>query len=160
LEKGATRNLASRSRAGHPLVSARRRIPLEGRPQSAEPTLSPIILSSIIDPIFPGGIVRPHWFYILVSLAEADRHGSAIMRDVLELTDGALKLWPATLYGSLDELRARHWIDEIDGAAGSERRRCYRLTPRGRAVLTDEAERLGRLARVARARVRAHTGGA
>jgi DNA-binding PadR family transcriptional regulator len=159
LEKGATRNLASRSRAGHPLVSARRRIPLEGRPQSAEPTLSPIILSSIIDPIFPGGIVRPHWFYILVSLAEADRHGSAIMRDVLELTDGALKLWPATLYGSLDELREQGWIRELEHAPAhaDERghKRWFRITAPGRRALGAEAARLEALARVAARRLAA-----
>jgi DNA-binding PadR family transcriptional regulator len=49
--------------------------------------------------------MRRHWFFILLSLAERDRHGSGVMRDVLELTEGELKLWPVTLYGSLDELR-------------------------------------------------------
>ena len=37
--------------------------------------------------------MRRHWFYILLSLAERERHGSGIMRDVLELTDGDLRLW-------------------------------------------------------------------
>ena len=49
--------------------------------------------------------MRRHWFFILLSLAERDRHGSGIVRDVLELTGGELRLWPVTLYGSLDELR-------------------------------------------------------
>ena len=40
-------------------------------------------------------------YYILLSLAAEDRHGAGVVRDVLELTDGELKLWPATLYGSL-----------------------------------------------------------
>jgi len=100
--------------------------------------------------------LKPHWFYILLALADDDRHGLAIARDVQSLSDGSVRLWPATLYGSLDELRARKWIEELaeHPEAESERRRYYCLTRTGRAVLTDEAERLSRLARLARARVR------
>jgi DNA-binding PadR family transcriptional regulator len=100
--------------------------------------------------------LKPHWFYILLALAEGERHGLAVARDVQALSGGAVRLWPATLYGSLEELRARRWIEELDEppAQESERRRYYRITRGGRAVLTDEAERLGRLARLARSRVR------
>jgi len=100
--------------------------------------------------------IKPHWFYILLALADGDRHGLAIARDVQGLSDGAVRLWPATLYGSLDDLRARRWIEELEEHPEdeSERRRYYRLTKSGRAVLADEAERLGRLARLTRARVR------
>ena len=100
--------------------------------------------------------LKPHWFYILLALADGDRHGLAIARDVQSLSDGAVRLWPATLYGSLDDLRRRKWIEELPEhpEQESERRRYYRLTRAGRAVLTDEAERLGRLARLARSRVR------
>src|SRR5689334_8835949 len=95
--------------------------------------------------------LKPHHFYILLALADGDRPGLAIARDVQAQSDGRVRLWPATLYGSLDELRARHWIDETSEPGDSERKRCYRLTRQGRAVLTEEAERLGKLARVARA---------
>ncbi|HTI38942.1 MAG TPA: helix-turn-helix transcriptional regulator [Vicinamibacterales bacterium] len=98
--------------------------------------------------------LKPHHFYILLALADGARHGLAIARDVQAQSDGHVRLWPATLYGSLEELRARHWIEETSDAADSERKRSYRLTHSGRAVLTDEAERLARVARVARARVR------
>ena len=100
--------------------------------------------------------LKPHFFYILLALADGDRHGLAIARDVQALSDGGVRLWPATLYGSLDELRSRKWIEELDQHPEdeSERKRYYRLTRAGRTVLTDEAERLGRLARLARARVR------
>src|SRR6185295_319066 len=100
--------------------------------------------------------VKPHVFYILLALAEGDRHGLAIARDVQALSDGEVRLWPATLYGSLDELRTRKWIEELaeHPADESERRRYYRLTRAGRAALNDEAERLARLARLARARAR------
>src|SRR5438477_7129678 len=100
--------------------------------------------------------LKLHWFYILLALADGDRHGLAIARDVQALSDGDVRLWPATLYGSLDELRARKWIEELPEPPTdeSERRRYYRLTRSGRTVLTDEAERLGRLARLAKTRAR------
>jgi DNA-binding PadR family transcriptional regulator len=100
--------------------------------------------------------LKPHFFYILLALAEGERHGLAIARDVQSLSDGSIRLWPATLYGSLEELRARKWIEELDEHPEdeSERRRYYRITRAGQHVLTDEAERLGRLARLARARIR------
>ena len=100
--------------------------------------------------------LKPHFFYILLALADGERHGLAIARDVQSLSDNAVRLWPATLYGSLDELRARKWIEELDEhpEEESERKRYYRITRAGRRVLDAEAERLGRLAKLARARVR------
>jgi len=98
--------------------------------------------------------VKPHWFHILLALADEPRHGSGIMRDVLELTDGELRLWPATLYGSLEDLRELGWIDELDEtpAGESDRKRYYRITDAGRATLEREAERLAELAELARRR--------
>jgi DNA-binding PadR family transcriptional regulator len=106
--------------------------------------------------------LKPHFFYILLALADADAHGLAIAREVQALSDGQLRLWPATLYGSLDDLRTRGWIEELSDDRGrpaheSDRKRYYRITPDGRSVLADEADRLGRLARIARARGRART---
>jgi DNA-binding PadR family transcriptional regulator len=100
--------------------------------------------------------LKTQFFYILLALADGERHGLAVARDVQALSDSAVKLWPATLYGSLDELRARKWIEELDEhpEEESERRRYYRITRAGRQVLEAEAERLGRLAKLARARVR------
>jgi DNA-binding PadR family transcriptional regulator len=100
--------------------------------------------------------LKPHLFYILLALADGDRHGLAIARDVQSLSGGQVRLWPATLYGSLEELRGRKWIEELPEHPEdqSERKRYYRLTRIGRAALTDEAERLGRLARLAKTRAR------
>ena len=100
--------------------------------------------------------LKPHVFYILLALADGERHGLAIARDVQALSDGSVRLWPATLYGSLDDLRTRKWIEELDEhpEQESERRRYYRLTRTGRDVLTDEADRLNRLARLVRSRMR------
>ena len=107
--------------------------------------------------------LKTPWYYILVALAAGDRHGLAIAREVLALSDGLVRLWPATLYGALEELCDRGWIEELDEARGrpaeeSERRRYYRITRSGRAAVTAETERLAGLVRVARARVKARTG--
>ena len=101
--------------------------------------------------------MRRHWFYILLSLAERDRHGSGIVRDVLALTGGELRLWPVTLYGSLDELREYAWIRELteppDGADDRGHRRWFRITPLGRRALTAELERMQRIVTVAERRL-------
>jgi DNA-binding PadR family transcriptional regulator len=106
--------------------------------------------------------VKAAHFYILLTLSHEDRHGLAIARDVQSLSDGRVRLWPATLYGSLEELRDRRWIEELEEhpAEESERRRYYRLTRSGRQALTAEAEHMSRVARLARSRVRPRTEGA
>jgi len=94
-------------------------------------------------------------FHILVSLADRDRHGYAVMQDVLERTDGALRLSPSSLYASIRRLLEQGLIEELaerpDPANDDERRRYYRLTKIGRAVAAAEARRLERLLRDARA---------
>ena len=106
--------------------------------------------------------MRRNWFFILLSLAGEDRHGSGIMRDVLELTNGDLKLWPVTLYGSIDELREQGWIRELDkapaGADDSGRKRWFRITPAGRRAVSAELARLRTTVRTASRRL-AHDGG-
>ena len=97
----------------------------------------------------------PAMFQILVAVADQDRHGYAIMQDVAARTNGALKLSPGTLYGSirrmleeglLVELSDRQRPDEDD-----ERRRYYRITVFGRTVAQAEATRLATLLRQAKA---------
>jgi DNA-binding PadR family transcriptional regulator len=106
--------------------------------------------------------LKTTWFYILLALAGEDLHGLGIARDVLSLSDGSVRLWPATLYGAIEELADRGWIAELDEprrpADESERKRYYRLTRAGRAVLTAETDRMAVLVRVARGRVKPRTG--
>jgi DNA-binding PadR family transcriptional regulator len=98
--------------------------------------------------------MKPRWFHILLSLAGGPRHGLAVMRDVRQSSSGAIHLWPATLYGSLEELMDLGWIQEIDDEArrpdASERKRYYGLTRSGRAALDAETQRLADLVRLAR----------
>jgi DNA-binding PadR family transcriptional regulator len=94
-------------------------------------------------------------FHILISLADEDRHGYAIIQDVAARTGGELKLSAGTLYrstqrmleqGLIVETRERPAPEEDD-----ERRRYYRITPFGVAVARAEARRLDRLIKLARA---------
>jgi DNA-binding PadR family transcriptional regulator len=91
-------------------------------------------------------------FQILLSLADEDLHGYAIMRQVAEQTGGRMRLGPGTLYNSIQTLLEESCIEEVEPreSEGLERRRYYRLTPAGRKLARGEADRLGELLRVAR----------
>lgn len=94
-------------------------------------------------------------FEILLALADADRHGYAIMQEVEERTQGALRLGPGTLYGAIKRLRASGLIEERAGdpePGADERRRVYCLTEKGRALAALESRRLARSVEAARAK--------
>ena len=80
--------------------------------------------------------LKAQWFHILLSLAGGEQHGYGIMQDVLDRTTGKVRLWPATLYGSIKRLIERDLIEESDERPAPElddaRRRYYRLTVLGR----------------------------
>ena len=96
--------------------------------------------------------LKTNWFHILLSLASEDQHGYGIMQEVLDRTGGKVRLWPATLYGSLKRLIDAGLIEESDDRPAREfddaRRRYYRLTRLGRRVLDAESERLQDLVRI------------
>lgn len=98
--------------------------------------------------------LTPAVFEILLALADQDRHGYGIMREVERRTKGDLKLGPGTLYGSIKRLLKAGFIedsgDRPDPALDDERRKYYRLTIRGRQVAIAEANRLERQVRQAR----------
>ena len=90
--------------------------------------------------------LSPHWFQILLSLADEDRHGLGIMNDVLERTGGQMKLWPGMLYRNLGRLVEEGLLVEVaapaDAETGGGRPRFYHLTARGRRACAAEAQRL------------------
>jgi len=92
-------------------------------------------------------------FQILLSLTDGHLHGYGIIRDVAARTEGGLRLGTGTLYTALARLETLALVEETDPrsrAKDDERRRYYRLTPLGRAVLKAEADRLDALVRQAR----------
>jgi DNA-binding PadR family transcriptional regulator len=82
--------------------------------------------------------------HILLSLAGDDLHGYGIMQEVLRQSQGQYKLGPGTLYDNLQKLIERRFLQELGQRAedADPRRRYYRLTSRGRRVLTAELARL------------------
>ena len=89
--------------------------------------------------------------HILVALAAGEKHGYAIMRDVEVLSDGAVRMGPGTLYGSIKRMLADGLIEETatrpDPDVDDQRRRYYRLTGLGEQVRTAELQRLKALIR-------------
>ena len=100
--------------------------------------------------------LQPAMFHILLSLADNDRHGYAIIQDVATRTGGEVRLSAGTLYRTIQRMLDQELIAELsqrpDPADDDERRRYYQITPFGEAVAGAEARRLSALVRLARAR--------
>jgi DNA-binding PadR family transcriptional regulator len=95
--------------------------------------------------------LTPALFHVLLSLADGEKHGYAILKEIEQRTSGAVVLSTGTLYGIVKRLLADGMIRE--SAAGSdERRTAYRLTAFGRKVALAEAERLRDLVAAAQAK--------
>lgn len=92
---------------------------------------------------------------ILLSLAEEERHGYAILKDVEEQTAGTVRVGTGSLYTALQRLEDAGWIQESPTGPGpdvDQRRKYYRLTTRGRDVTRAELLRMAGVLEVGRAR--------
>ncbi len=98
--------------------------------------------------------LQPTTFRILLSLAEEDKHGYAIILDVASRTNGEVRLSAGTLYRSIQRMLQQGLIVETKTRPAperdDERRRYYRITPLGTAVARAEARRLSDLVKMAR----------
>lgn len=110
---------------------------------------SPRKLSPETDKVVPAPVL-----YILLSLAQEERHGYAIMQDVRDRTGGRVVLGPGALYTSLQRALQAGYIREVTPRAAQEvdrrGRRAYRLTADGRRAAQRELARLGTVMRMAR----------
>lgn len=92
--------------------------------------------------------------HILLALADSEKHGYAVMREVERMTDGEIVMGPGTLYGAIKRMLAAGLLVETDErpdpAVDDERRRYYRTTGFGARVLSAEMQRLERLVQTAR----------
>ena len=92
--------------------------------------------------------------YILLAIGPEERHGYAIMHEVMRITDGGVKLGPGAIYTTIKRLLADGFIEESDERPDPElddqRRRYYRLTALGRSVAATEVRRLEALVSSAR----------
>ena len=100
--------------------------------------------------------LSPAVFHILLALADGERHGYAIMREVERGTGGKVRMGPGTLYGAVKKLLLNKLIEEVESVSGSdrddERRRYYRLTGWGTRVLNAELNRLRAILQLAKGR--------
>jgi DNA-binding PadR family transcriptional regulator len=97
--------------------------------------------------------ITPAAFHVLISLAEGDKHGYAILKEVSRRTEGRVRFSASTLYGIVKRLLADGFVVELDErpdpALDDERRRYYRLTEFGRKVAIAESERMDELVSMA-----------
>ena len=100
--------------------------------------------------------LTPAIAHSLLALADGDRHGYGIMQEIERLTDGSVRMGPGTLYGTLKRMLASGLVEEADERPDpdldDERRRYYRSTPLGVAVLEAETARMQTLVGAARAK--------
>lgn len=90
----------------------------------------------------------PASLHVVVALLDGELHGYALMARVADLSDGAVRMGPGTVYGTINRLLADGLIEESTGRLAredSDRRRYYRLTSTGRATAVDEVARLQRM---------------
>ena len=96
----------------------------------------------------------PAVFHLLLALRDGEQHGYALMQRVEELTDGAVRMGPGTLYGAIKRMLADGLIEESDErpdpALDDQRRRYYRITGAGERVCAAEMQRMETLLRNAR----------
>ncbi len=101
--------------------------------------------------------LTPAMFQVLVALADGEKHGYAIIKEVSRRTDGKVLLRAGTLYTAIRRFVDSGLIQESaerpDPALDDERRRYYRLTDRGRAVAVAEARRMTETLAQARAKL-------
>lgn len=94
--------------------------------------------------------------HIIVALAEGEKHGYAIMRDVEQLSGGIVRMGPGSMYGSIKRMIDQGLLEESaarpDPALDDERRRYYALTNLGHCVGAAEHARLSRLLSAAQIR--------
>ncbi|MGH9238242.1 MAG: PadR family transcriptional regulator [Vicinamibacterales bacterium] len=106
----------------------------------------------------PSAALTAAEFQVLVALADGEKHGYAIGKEIAARTDNQVELRAATLYTVLKRLLDNGFISEDtarpDPERDDERRRYYRLTPRGRRAADAEARRLEITVRQARAKLR------
>lgn len=94
--------------------------------------------------------LTPAVFFILFALADGEKHGYAVMQQVAVLSDGKFPMGPGTLYTTIQRLLELSLIEEIANHHEPQgRRRYYRLTGVGKALLHMEFSRMDAVLRLA-----------
>ena len=83
-------------------------------------------------------------FYILLAVRKPN-HGYGITQEVAELTNGRVTLGPGTLYGAIQSLEKKNWIQIYSEDTESRKKKEYLITETGKAVFNEEKQRLQEL---------------
>lgn len=89
------------------------------------------------------GALTESIYYILLRLHKK-AHGYALMKDIVEMTNGRVNLGAGTLYGALDTLQKKGWIKQTDEQS-MDRKIEYIITDEGRKYFEKEISRLDEL---------------
>lgn len=89
------------------------------------------------------GALTESIYYILLRLHKK-AHGYALMKDIMEMTNGRVNLGAGTLYGALDTLQKKGWIRQTDEQS-MDRKIEYIITDEGRKYFEKEISRLEEL---------------
>lgn len=118
-------------------------IPVDDRDDGREAKVNQMGKKSESESFLP---LTPAMFHILLALADGEKHGYAILKEVARRTGGKVQLSAGTLYGNLARLESSGMIHETDQrpevGLDDERRRYYVLTDLGREVAIAEARRM------------------
>ena len=98
--------------------------------------------------------LTPAVFFILFALADGEKHGYAIMQTAYKISDNQFRMGPGTLYTTIQRLLDLDLIEETESAGGQsdheKRRRYYKLTRTGKAMLAADISRMESVVRLAR----------
>src|SRR6266699_3868598 len=98
--------------------------------------------------------LTPAVFFILFALADGEKHGYAIMQSVSRISNNHFRMGPGTLYSTIQRLLDLDLIEETEGVGGQsdheDRRRYYKLTRTGKAILAADISRMESVVRLAR----------
>ena len=83
-------------------------------------------------------------YYILLAVRNPN-HGYVIIQEVQEMTDGRVTLGPGTLYGAINSLLDKEWIELYSEEKQSRKKKSYIITSKGREVFNSEVARLKEL---------------
>ncbi|MCY3035617.1 MULTISPECIES: PadR family transcriptional regulator [Aerococcus] len=82
-------------------------------------------------------------FLVLLTMVQPN-HGYNVMQEVEAITQGRVTFGPGTLYGAINNLTKKGWIEMLEHDKAN-RRKIYQITPIGRKLLDLELRRMNQL---------------
>jgi DNA-binding PadR family transcriptional regulator len=83
-------------------------------------------------------------FYILLATRKPN-HGYGIIQEISEMTQARVNLGPGTLYGAINSMLEKGWIELYSEDKQSRKKKEYLITQPGKEIFFSEAQRLKEL---------------